>query len=76
MQLKKTNCDSFFSIDILPPSSFSLLDNHWLAGFTDADGCFCITIVKSKTGDVSHGPGTWRFLNGEKLIELYNVKNI
>ena len=25
------------------------LDNHWLAGFTQADGCFHISVVKSKT---------------------------
>lgn len=25
------------------------LDNYWLAGFTQADGCFYISIVKSKT---------------------------
>lgn len=25
------------------------LDNYWLAGFTQADGCFHISIVKSKT---------------------------
>lgn len=36
-------------MEILPPQTKSLLDNHWLAGFSDADACFCITIVKSKT---------------------------
>lgn len=47
LQLKKHKYDSIFDLEIL--SSNPLLDNHWLAGFADADGCFCITIVKSKT---------------------------
>ena len=34
---------------INPPSNQITLDNYWLAGFTQADGCFYISVVKSKT---------------------------
>jgi hypothetical protein len=33
----------------LPPLNCLSLDNHWLAGFTQADGCFHINVIKSKT---------------------------
>ena len=42
-----------FNYHILPPLNKVTLDNHWLAGFTQADGCFHISIAKSnshKTG--------------------------
>lgn len=38
-----------YNYTILPPSNNIRLDNYWLAGFTQADGCFHISIVKSKT---------------------------
>jgi hypothetical protein len=38
-----------FNINILPPLKKLSLDNYWLAGFTQADGCFHISVVKSKT---------------------------
>lgn len=49
LQLKKHKYDSIFDLEILSSNPHNLLDNHWLAGFADADGCFCITIVNSKT---------------------------
>lgn len=49
LQLKKHKYDSIFDLEILSSNPHKLLDNHWLAGFADADGCFCITIVKSQT---------------------------
>lgn len=49
LQLKKHKYDSIFDIEILSSKNIPLKDNHWLAGFADADSCFCITIVKSKT---------------------------
>lgn len=38
-----------YNISILPKAKFDLNDNHWLAGFSDADGSFGICINKSKT---------------------------
>ena len=38
-----------YNYTILPPLNTLSLDNHWLAGFTQADGCFHISVVKSKT---------------------------
>lgn len=38
-----------FNIEILPPLKKLSLDNYWLAGFTQADGCFHISVAKSKT---------------------------
>jgi len=48
-QLIKHNYSDTFNIDILPPTSYLSLDNYWLAGFTQADGCFYISVAKSKT---------------------------
>ena len=48
-QLIKHNYNKNFNFEILPPSNVISLDNYWLAGFTQADGCFYISIVKSKT---------------------------
>jgi hypothetical protein len=48
-QLIKNNYNIQFNYEILPPSNTISLDNYWLAGFTQADGCFHISIAKSKT---------------------------
>lgn len=48
-QLLKHNYDVDFNYTILPPLNCLSLDNHWLAGFTQADGCFHINVIKSKT---------------------------
>ena len=48
-QLIKHNYSENFDYLILPPSNILNLDNYWLAGFTQADGCFHISIAKSKT---------------------------
>lgn len=48
-QLIKHNYNEDFNINILPPLNNLSLDNAWLAGFTQADGCFFISVVKSKT---------------------------
>lgn len=48
-QLIKHNYAENFNLNILPPSYTLSLDNYWLAGFTQADGCFHISVVKSKT---------------------------
>lgn len=48
-QLIKHNYNKNFNYEIIPPSNSISLDNYWLAGFTQADGCFHIQIAKSKT---------------------------
>ena len=39
----------YFNIKILPTLKNLSLNNYWLAGFTQADGCFQISVAKSKT---------------------------
>ncbi len=39
-QMIKHNYNIYFNINILPPTNIVSLDNYWLAGFTQADGCF------------------------------------
>jgi len=46
-QLKKHNYDKEFNVVILPPALYNLLDNHWLAGFADADASFIIYFTYS-----------------------------
>nr|YP_009487241.1 hypothetical protein [Russula foetens]AWB36143.1 hypothetical protein [Russula foetens] len=41
--------DSKFNLTILPPTNFDLISNHWLAGFSDADGSFVISLANSKS---------------------------
>lgn len=48
-QLIKHDYTVDFNISILAPLKSLSLDNYWLAGFTQADGCFHISVVKSKT---------------------------
>jgi LAGLIDADG endonuclease len=48
-QLIKHNYSESFNIKILPPLNTLSLNNYWLAGFTQADGCFHISTPKSKT---------------------------
>jgi len=48
-QLVKHNYSGIFNIDLIAPLKELSLDNYWLTGFTQADGCFHISIAKSKT---------------------------
>lgn len=48
-QLIKHNYSTIYGIDLIAPLKVLSLDNYWLAGFTQADGCFHISIAKSKT---------------------------
>jgi hypothetical protein len=48
-QLIKHNYSENFNIKILPPLNILSLDNYWLAGFTQAKGCFHISVPRSKT---------------------------
>lgn len=47
-QLIQHNYNTDFNCIVLPPSNNFSLDNYWLAGFIQADGCFHISVVKSK----------------------------
>jgi hypothetical protein len=48
-QLIKHEYSDKYNITILPKANFNLIDNYWLAGFTDADGSFEIFISKSNS---------------------------
>lgn len=48
-QLVAHNWDQWLNIPLLPPSNSLTLDNYWLCGFIEADGCFNITIRKCNT---------------------------
>ena len=48
-QLIGHNYSEDFNIEILPPLKKLSLDNYWLAGFSQSDGCFHISVTKSKT---------------------------
>jgi len=48
-QLINHNYSSDFNINICKPLEKLSLDNYWLAGFTQADGCFHISVVESRT---------------------------
>uniref|UniRef100_UPI0023F3E28C LAGLIDADG homing endonuclease n=1 Tax=Cyathus striatus TaxID=68777 RepID=UPI0023F3E28C len=48
-QLIKHNFNKTFNCEILPPLQAISLDNFWLAGFTQAEGCFHIKLAKSNT---------------------------
>ena len=48
-QLIKHNYSENFNYTINPPSNKFTLDNYWLAGLTQANGCFYISVVKSQT---------------------------
>ncbi len=48
-QLIKHNYPKLFNFNLILPKMEISLDNYWLAGFTQADGCFHISVVKSKT---------------------------
>lgn len=52
-QLVKHNYEDF-NIEILPPLKKVSLDNYWLAGFSQADACFHISVVKSKTNKIGY----------------------
>lgn len=53
-QLLLHNYSDWLSIKILPPLKKVSLDNYWLAGFTQGDGCFHIGVVKSKSHKIGY----------------------
>jgi hypothetical protein len=40
LQLQNVGYGQRFNLPVAPQAKFDLLKNYWLAGFTDADGCF------------------------------------
>lgn len=48
-QLLKHNYNTYFDFTLKSPLNKISLDNYWLAGFSQADGCFYVSIVKSNT---------------------------
>ena len=56
-QLIEHNYNEDFNCTILPPSNKISLDNYWLTGFTQTDGCFNISITKSKTHKTGYSVG-------------------
>jgi hypothetical protein len=46
-QLLKHDYGTKFAMEISPPANFSLMTNHYLAGFTDSDGYFGISTPSS-----------------------------
>lgn len=40
LQLQAVGYGQRFNLPVAPPAKFDLLKTYWLAGFTDADGCF------------------------------------
>ena len=53
-QLIKHDYSTLLNTIILPPTKTVSLSNHWLVGFTDADGCFHISVVKSKSHSIGY----------------------
>jgi hypothetical protein len=41
---KKYNCD----IKVIESKFFPSLNNGWISGFTDAEGCFTFSIIKAQ----------------------------
>lgn len=48
-QLLNHKYDLNYNLTILPPAKFDLNSNYWLAGFSDANGSFVITLANSKS---------------------------
>lgn len=48
-QLIDQGYEENFNLHILPPTKKVSLNNYWLAGFSQADGCFHISVAKSST---------------------------
>lgn len=48
------NYSKYLNIRILPPLKRLSLDNFWLAGFSQANGCFSINVVKSPMDETGY----------------------
>lgn len=53
-QLITHDYSRIYNILIIQPLKKLSLDNYWLAGFTQADGCFHVSVVSSKTHKTGH----------------------
>ena len=74
-QLIKHNYTNIFNCIIYPPSNLITLDNYWLAGFTQADGCFHISVVKSKTHNTGYSVRLEYSLKQNDLVPLKLLYN-
>jgi hypothetical protein len=74
-QLINNNYTEDFNIKILPPLHLVSLDNHWLAGFTQAKGCFHISTVKNKTNTINYNVKLEFFLRQKDKIPLNLLYN-
>ena len=69
-QLIKFNYQKQFNYSILPPLNSINLDNYWLAGFTQANGCFNIRVLKSKTQNTGFSVRLEFYLKQDDLFLL------
>lgn len=53
-QLISHNYPKYFGIRFEKNTNACITQDHWLAGFTDADGCFHISIIKSPTHSIGY----------------------
>ena len=75
-QLIKHNYSEKFNLKILPPLKKLSLENYWLAGFTQADGCFHICVVKSKTHKTGYSVRLEYFLKQNDDLPLKLLYNL
>lgn len=75
-QLVKHNYSTIYNIEIVKPLLTVSLDNYWLAGFAQGDGCFHISIVKSKTHKTGYSVRLEFSLKQNDTVPLYLVFNL
>lgn len=71
-QARQRTYDKKFNTPILPPSTESILQTYWLAGFYDAKGSFYILISKSNTQAQGYNV-TLPFRMTQKNVELLSI---
>ena len=75
-QLLRHNYNVDFNYTVLPPLNYLSLNNHWLAGFTQSEGCFHISVVKSKTHKTGFSVRLEFSLKQNDLVPLKLLYNI
>jgi len=69
-QLIKHNYSEHLNLSILPPLKKLILDNYCLAGLTQANGCFYISVVKSKTHNTGYSVRLYYYLKKNDKLPL------